>query len=50
MILNELWQQIVFAVAGGCAAEILHWYMLTRQPEGEAPFAKRPGTSCGRSA
>lgn len=43
MILNELWQQIVFAVAGGCAAEILHWYMLTRQPEGAAPFAQRPG-------
>jgi hypothetical protein len=43
MILNEPWKQIEFAVAGGCAAEILHWYMLTRQPNGASLFAKHPG-------
>lgn len=43
MILDELWKQVVFAMAGGCAAEILHWYMLTRKPEGASAFAARPG-------
>jgi hypothetical protein len=31
-ILNELWQQIVFAVAGGLTAEALHWYMPMHKP------------------
>lgn len=43
MNLNELWQQVVFAVAGGLAAEVLHWYMLSRQPAGAARFVARKG-------
>ncbi|HKS21841.1 MAG TPA: hypothetical protein VJZ76_03500 [Thermoanaerobaculia bacterium] len=43
MTLNELWQQVAFAIAGGIAAEILHWYMLTRKPEGASAFAQKPG-------
>jgi hypothetical protein len=43
MVLTELWQQIGFAVAGGLAAEVLHWYMLTRRPGGAARFRARSG-------
>lgn len=34
MELNDLWQQTGVAMLGGTAAEILHWYMLSRKPEG----------------
>src|ERR1700686_5309819 len=43
MVLNELWQQIAFAVVGGLAAEVLHWYMLSRKPGGSARFRARSG-------
>jgi hypothetical protein len=43
MIFNEVWQQVLIAVAGGLAAEILHWYMLSRKPDGAGAFAARPG-------
>lgn len=43
MQLNELWQQIVFALAGGMSAEVLHWYMLTRKTGGAGRFRARGG-------
>jgi hypothetical protein len=33
----------VFTVAGGLAAEVLHWYMLTHKPGGAARFRARKG-------
>ena len=40
MNLEDLWQQIAFAVMGGVAAEALHWYALARKPEKVAPYNK----------
>jgi hypothetical protein len=39
--LTELWQQIVFGLLGGAAAELLHWYLLSRKPGGARPYSKR---------
>lgn len=40
MQVTELWQQVLFDFMGGAAAELLHWYLLSRKPEGAAPYAK----------
>ena len=42
MILDLLIQQVLVAVLGGCAAELLHWYMLARKPGGVAKFSTQP--------
>ena len=39
MQLTELWQQILFGFVGGAAAELLHWYLLSRKPEGAKLYA-----------
>lgn len=36
---TELWQFAVWGGIGGAAAEVLHWYMLARQPAGAARYA-----------
>lgn len=41
MQLVELWQQILFAFLGGAAAELLHWYLLSRKPEGAKLYSAR---------
>jgi hypothetical protein len=41
MRIDELWQQVMFAIAGGLAAEILHFYMLSRKPGGTARYRQR---------
>ena len=41
MQLTELWQQVLFGFIGGAAAELLHWYLLSRKPEGIEPYSKR---------
>lgn len=43
MLLNEVWQQIGFGIAGGLAAEILHWYRLSRRPARAKPYRTHPG-------
>jgi hypothetical protein len=43
MVLDQLWQQVAFAVLGGVGGEVLHWYMLSRKPAGSARFARRKG-------
>jgi hypothetical protein len=42
MVLNEAWLQVLVALAGGAAAELLHWYVLARTDKPVASFAKRP--------
>jgi hypothetical protein len=42
MKLANLWVQVAFAVAGGVVAEFLHWYMLSRKPEGIGPYLPKP--------
>jgi hypothetical protein len=37
---TELWQLAVWGGIGGLAAEVLHWYLLSRQPGGAARFAR----------
>ncbi|HWM94359.1 MAG TPA: hypothetical protein VN493_26625 [Thermoanaerobaculia bacterium] len=41
MIVEESWLQLVLALAGGLAAELLHWYGLARKPGGVKPYQKR---------
>ena len=41
MQLTDLWQQVLFALIGGAAAELLHWYLLSRKPEGAKPYSAR---------
>jgi len=36
---TELWQFAVWGSVGGAAAEVLHWYMLARQPGGTARYS-----------
>lgn len=33
-LLEHLWQQTTVALVGAAAAELLHWYMLSRKPGG----------------
>jgi hypothetical protein len=41
MVVEESWLQLVLALAGGLAAELLHWYGLARKPGGVKPYQKR---------
>ena len=41
MVVEERWLQLVLALAGGLAAELLHWYGLARKPGGVKPYQKR---------
>ena len=41
MQLTELWQQVLVAFVGGAAGELLHWYLLSRQPAGTKPYSAR---------
>ena len=41
MQLSELWQQILVGFIGGAAGELLHWYLLSRKPEGIKPYSAR---------
>jgi hypothetical protein len=43
MTLAELWQQVGVSTLGGVAAEVLHWYMLSRRARGIAGFRKHGG-------
>lgn len=36
---TELWQLAAWGAVGGVAAEVLHWYMLARQPAGAARYS-----------
>ena len=42
MVLDSLVAQIIVALAGGAAAEMLHWYALTRRPSALAKYRLRP--------
>lgn len=42
MLLESLFAQIMVALAGGIAAELLHWYLLARKPGGVARFKQHP--------
>jgi hypothetical protein len=42
MILDSLLAQIATALAGGAAAELLHWYALARKPGALAKYRTRP--------
>jgi hypothetical protein len=42
MQLSGFWSQIGLAIAGGVVAEFLHWYMLSRKPEGIGPYLPKP--------
>lgn len=42
MILEALLGQILVALAGGAAAELLHWYALSRKPDALEKFRARP--------
>ena len=39
---TELWQFALWGGVGGLAAEVLHWYLLSRQPGGAAGFSGGP--------
>ena len=41
MVIEESWMQLVLALAGGFAAELLHWYGLARKPGGVKSYQKR---------
>jgi len=50
MVIEERWLQLVLALAGGLAAELLHWYGLARKPGGIKAYQKKPlywGTTLG---
>lgn len=36
---TELWQFALWGGIGGLAAEVLHWYLLSRQPGGAVRFS-----------
>jgi len=42
MLLDSLWSQIVMALVGGVAAELLHWYALARKPGAIAKYRGKP--------
>jgi len=42
MILETLLAQIAVALSGGAAAELLHWYALSRKPGALAKYKIRP--------
>ncbi len=42
MLLDELWQQVLIALAGGSAAELLHWYVLARTNKPVSQFVRGP--------
>lgn len=42
MLLETLQSQIVIALSGGAAAELLHWYALSRKPNAIAKYKVRP--------
>jgi hypothetical protein len=42
MILDTLLEQVIFALLGGAAAELLHWYLLARKPEGLVGYKAHP--------
>lgn len=41
MILESLLAQVLTALAGGLAAELLHWYALSRKPGGAKGYRTR---------
>ncbi|HEX4956410.1 MAG TPA: hypothetical protein VF017_23740 [Thermoanaerobaculia bacterium] len=41
MILESMLAQALVGVGGGLAAELLHWYMLARKPEGIEAYRKK---------
>jgi len=42
MHVSNIWAQVGFAVLGGAIAEILHWYLLSRKPEGISAYLPKP--------
>ena len=40
MELNSVVHQVIFALLGGIAAELLHWYRLSRKVEGVAGYSR----------
>lgn len=42
MILDSLLAQVLMALVGGLAAELLHWYSLSRKPAGLKGYKSRP--------
>lgn len=42
MIVSELWQQVLLAIGGGAAAELLHWYVLARRQKPISRYAVEP--------
>lgn len=42
MQVTELWIQCLLGVAGGLGCELLHWYSLSRKPQGAKRFSKQP--------
>jgi hypothetical protein len=42
MQVTQLWVQCLIGAAGGIACEALHWYSLSRKPEGVVAFSKSP--------
>src|ERR1700730_8977930 len=40
MQVTQLWIQCLIGAGGGFACEVLHWYSLSRKPEGVAAFSK----------
>ena len=42
MVLDSLFAQIVVALAGGAAAELLHWYALSRKPDELKKYQVQP--------
>lgn len=42
MVLDTLLAQVLIALCGGLAAELLHWYSLTRKPGGAKRFSVHP--------
>jgi hypothetical protein len=42
MQVTQLWIQSLIGAVGGLACELLHWYSLSRKPEGVAQFSRSP--------
>jgi hypothetical protein len=42
MVLDTLLAQVLIALGGGVAAELLHWYNLARKPGGAKKFSVHP--------
>ncbi len=42
MVLDTLLGQVLIALCGGLAAELLHWYSLSRKPGGARRFSVHP--------